>query len=279
MDIFPKNLTHKNLRLAWAVALLVITLLGVFRFSTDAEYAFASAAIIPVFLVAWTGGLKHGLAAAILAVVMWVLTDILSERQFSEAWLPYFNGFIRLSTYCFVAYLTARVRLLLQREIELSTHDALTGLFNRRKFIESGQAEVARAQRYEHSMAVIFLDLDHFKQLNDSQGHDAGDAALKAVGIALGNALRSSDTVARLGGDEFAIILPEIDLAAATDSGHKIAAAVAVSLRTFTPVTASVGVAWFEYANESFDDMLTAADREMYEMKQCGKGGVRIRSC
>ncbi|MBL0142836.1 MAG: GGDEF domain-containing protein [Betaproteobacteria bacterium] len=258
--------------MAWFV------LLGLLRTSTDAEYAFASAAIIPVLLVTWAGGLRQGVLASIFAVAMWVVADALSDREWANAGIALLNGFIRLLTYCFVAYMTSQVRILLNREAELARYDVLTGLLNRRAFLDAGAAEARRASRYPQHLAVAFLDLDDFKKLNDSRGHSAGDTALSAVALALKQALRGTDTMARLGGDEFAIMLPETDLPAATGAGRKIAAAVAEALAPFAPVTASVGVAWFDKPADNFEAMLEAADSLMYEAKRGGKGGLCIRS-
>ena len=278
MDILKKLLVRGKLLVTWAVAALAIVILGVLRHSTDTEYAFASVTIIPVFFVTWVCGFSHGVAAAALAVIMWAATDALSYQGPREIQIVYLNGSVRMATYCFVAYLTARIRTLLQREIELASHDALTGLMNRRAFLEAGHSEVGRALRYGHPVAIVFLDLDNFKQLNDSRGHDVGDTALKSVADALRKTLRTTDTVARLGGDEFGVVLPEIDCNAATEASNKIVAAVGTALTTFAPVTASVGVACFEKPDNDFARMLRLADKLMYEVKQDGKGGMRMRS-
>lgn len=278
MNIIVRLPSFARLLVVWIVAVLLMVLLGLLHESTEAQFAFASAAIIPVFLVTWSGGFVHGAIAAGLAALMWMIGDLRSGQEFREVWIPYLNGVTRLATYCFIAYMTARVRTLLQREVKLSTHDALTGLLNRRAFLEAGEAEAMRAQRYAHPMAVVFLDLDNFKEINDRRGHAAGDAALIAVANALKKTQRVTDTVARLGGDEYAVILPEIDCDAAATAAHKIAAAIVTALTPFKPVTASLGVAWFATGKDEFAAMLKAADALMYEMKEDGKGGVRTRS-
>lgn len=278
MRLLAKLSSLRHNLVAWVFALIVIALLGILRSSTEAEYAFASVVIIPVCLVAWTGGFKHGAVVSALAVVMWILADLLSGRQFAEVWVPWVNGLTRLATYGFVAYMTAWVRTLLTDVVELATRDALTGLLNRRAFFDLGEAEVSRARRYGHPLAVMFLDLDNFKHLNDTQGHDVGDAALKEVAAALKQTLRTTDHIARLGGDEFAILLPEIGHEAVTEAGTKIANAVTTALTAFKEVSASIGVAWFEGQHGDFPGMLKAADALMYEIKQSGKCGVCTRS-
>ncbi len=262
----------------WILAVGLILLLGWLRHFTKAEYAFASAIIVPVFFVTWAGGYWHGIVLSALAAFMWVVTDIMSLRPFSESWIPFVNGMTRLATYCLITYLTARVRTLLKQESELATHDELTGVLNRRAFMEIGTAEANHAKRYGEPAAIMFLDLDDFKQLNDQKGHLMGDNALKAVGLALQATLRSTDHVARMGGDEFAVYLSASHENAAMRAGEKVSMALAQVLKRFPPVTASIGIACFERVGENFDGMLHAADSLMYEVKDRGKNQVLVRS-
>lgn len=262
---------------AWFICIGTIILLGALRTETDAEYAFASLALLPVLAITWTEGRRNGLLLAWLAAAMWAIADIASERQFSSTWIPWVNAATRLMTYSLLVILTAQVRLQLERAHELATHDPLTGLLNRRAFFEAGASETERSQRYAHSLSIVFLDLDNFKQLNDSKGHDAGDAALQVTAKALHGTMRSNDRVARLGGDEFAILLPEIGYDAAVEAGRKISVALNKALRDYPPVSASVGVAWFAKVNQPFPEMLKMADELMYEVKESGKGGMRSR--
>lgn len=262
---------------AWLVSLGGIAALGLFRTATDAELSIASLALLPVIVVAWGFGIRSGLFASLLAAAMWVVGDIASDRHFSAAWIPWANGATRLTTYGLVAYLVDRVHLLAKFEHENAMTDALTGLRNRRSFFAAGQAEVDRASRYGHSLAVVAVDLDNFKKLNDTLGHDAGDAALRAAGRSMLSALRASDHVARIGGDEFAILLPEISYDAAAAVGRKISVAVNKALEAFPPARASIGVGWFPEAVGTFDAMLKVTDKLMYEAKRSGDDNVRLR--
>ena len=255
----------------------MILVLGLIRKATDAEFAFASLALVPVLFTAWISGKWGGLLTAALAAGMWAVGDIASERQFEALWIPWANAITRMVTYSLVALLAAQVRFHFEQEHEHATRDALTGLINRRAFLEAGLSEVERSERYSHSLAVIFLDLDNFKQLNDTRGHEAGDAALQATAQALVRALRISDRVARLGGDEFAVLLPEIAYDEAVEAGSKLNLVVNGALRNFPPVTGSIGVAWFGKVDRAFPEMLRAADELMYEVKEQGKANMRSR--
>lgn len=274
-NFLARDITLRLRLAAWFVGVVAVAALGFLRTTTDAEYVFASAAIIPVVAVAWIGGRKAGILLSLLAAVMWASSELLAERQFSIWWIPYINAVTQFATYAFITHLVTRVSTLLEREREIASRDALTGLPNRRAFFEAGKAEADRSRRYGHPLAVAFLDLDDFKRLNDSQGHEAGDRALKAVAMGLLRSLRTTDHLARLGGDEFAVLLPEIGYDAATEAGNKIAAAADAALKQFPPVSTSVGVAWFESADGDFPAMLDAADTLMYQIKQEGKHGMR----
>lgn len=261
----------------WSICISAIFLLGALRIETEAEYAFASLALLPVLVISWMEGKRSGLFVACLAAAVWVVAGIVAERQFSAPWIPWANTITRLATYSLVALLVAQIRQMFEREYKHATLDALTGLQNRRAFLDAGTREVERSKRYSHPLAVIYLDLDDFKQLNDTLGHDAGDTALRVTASTLLGALRSSDHVTRLGGDEFAVLLPEIGYDATIEAGRKISDAVNSALQGFPPVRGSIGVAWFPKADRMFPEMLKAADRLMYEVKASGKGDMRPR--
>jgi diguanylate cyclase (GGDEF)-like protein len=277
LTTLPQLLKHNRLPLVWIAAVATLLMLGSFRALTGAEFALASAAIVPVYLVAWAGGFRHGLGAALLAAILWFISGLLGTPAHDARWNLLLNGFTRFLTYLLVVYLTARVRALLLQEAAAARRDPLTGLLNRRVFHEIGRGEVLRASRYHHPLAIAFVDLDRFKQLNDSKGHEVGDRALSAMGRALSAALRSTDCVARLGGDEFGIILPEIDQIGAAAAGAKLAAQINAALRPFAPVSASIGIAWFEYADGDFEALLKQADAVMYRIKRERTGGVLVQ--
>ncbi len=161
------------------------------------------------------------------------------------------------------------------RIFHLTHHDALTDLPNRILFADRLKQALARAQRYGRGVGVLFVDLDQFKSINDSLGHETGDALLKIVADRLVRCVRSTDTIARLGGDEFAMVLP--DLARGEDAGlvaQKVLDAVGqpatVGNQTI-PVTASVGIALYPFDATDPDVLLAQADRAMYRAKE--KGG------
>ena len=162
----------------------------------------------------------------------------------------------------------------------LAWNDPLTGLANRRLFAERMSMVIAHAQRKKISMAVLYLDLDGFKAINDTFGHGTGDVLLKMVAERLTATVRKEDTVARLGGDEFIIALPEVDSAdGAAKVALKVIAAVsqpyAIGGHTIN-ITTSAGVSIYPVNGEDADTLMMSADLALYEAKSAGKNTCRI---
>lgn len=156
--------------------------------------------------------------------------------------------------------------------------DALTGLLNRRGFLARVEAEANRCARDGRSLAIAFLDCDHFKQWNDTHGHSAGDQALTTIGAVLKANVRSYDSVARLGGDEFAILLADANEQAARAASARLMDALGVVFRGKNwPLSCSMGVAVYPRP-APVADMIAAADAEMYAVKQTGRGRCRVRT-
>ncbi len=163
---------------------------------------------------------------------------------------------------------------------ELSSHDGLTGLYNRREFENRLREEVQRARRYSKSLSVMMLDLDHFKSINDRYGHQAGDEALIAVADLIRLNARPMDVVCRYGGEELAVILPETDGSGAGIVAERVRAAVAESLTTTAQgdeiqVTVSIGFATFPQDGDTGAELVRAADKALYAAKQGGRNLVR----
>jgi diguanylate cyclase (GGDEF)-like protein len=159
---------------------------------------------------------------------------------------------------------------------EQAVTDPLTGLYNRRYLWEFLRREWVRAKRKDESLAVIMIDLDHFKRINDAHGHQAGDFVLVAVAGLLRNQIRSSDIVCRYGGEEFALVLPEASLENVRLRAEHIRAAIGrLNLRhqgvPLGRITASLGVALFPHHADSPDSLIRAADEAMYEAKHVGR--------
>jgi diguanylate cyclase (GGDEF)-like protein len=165
----------------------------------------------------------------------------------------------------------------LQRQASL---DSLTGLKNRRRFEEDLRVAMARSRRDGSTGAVLMLDLDRFKEVNDTHGHQAGDRMIQEIAAVLRDRTRESDVLARIGGDEFAIVLPRCTPAEARVVAESVAQAIAEHRsgdERLAPVTASVGVARFgEDPRTSIESVISEADTAMYAAKDGGRDGVRV---
>lgn len=158
----------------------------------------------------------------------------------------------------------------------LATRDQLTGLLNRREFDRILEEEQERAARFGHTLALVMVDIDHFKKINDTHGHPTGDAVLRETARRLATQVRSVDRVARYGGEEFGIILMQSDLAAAMDVAQRICATVAreavVAGETLTlDVTVSAGVAVLPDHAKNAAGLVAAADKALYAAKAAGR--------
>jgi diguanylate cyclase (GGDEF)-like protein/PAS domain S-box-containing protein len=150
-------------------------------------------------------------------------------------------------------------------------HDSLTGLYNRRRFEEEVSGQISYAQRYSRPGALLLMDLDTFKFVNDSYGHPSGDRLLCSVAAILSATVRETDVVARIGGDEFAVLLREADESEAVTVAKGLIAAIRAGSKP--TVGASIGIAPFDGAGEKTpDDLLIAADVALYEAKEIGGG-------
>lgn len=151
-------------------------------------------------------------------------------------------------------------------------HDALTGLPNRLLFDEVAERNLAFAERRGHSLALVAVDLDGFKTVNDTQGHATGDEVLKAVAQRIQTMIRASDIAARLGGDEFIVLLSDVDATAAMETARRIVQTLSEPYpQVLAPVSASVGVALFPSHGVDIKSLAQAADRALYRAKQAGK--------
>jgi len=164
---------------------------------------------------------------------------------------------------------------------ELATTDALTQLKNRRLFYTQAEQNLADCRRNERDMSLLVLDIDHFKKVNDTYGHHAGDEVLIRVARLLTRMVRAVDTVARFGGEEFAVLMPETNKLGAAVLAERIRSAIeketiVIDGRTI-PVTASLGIATLAAEQvESIDQMLSIADRRLYLAKNSGRNRICV---
>lgn len=234
------------------------------------SYRLTASAFFALAAVLGTRVIYEGLAAQIGPSAFW--TSPMQTAVFSFA-----SFFPAVATLGFVLMCSDRLYQELERQ---AMTDALTGIRNRRTLYEQATHALALAQRHARPLAVLLIDVDKFKQINDRYGHEAGDTALQLLAAALQRALRSEDLCGRLGGEEFVAVLPETDEAAARASAERLRRAVeqlAFDVHGVpVPLRVSIGVALLR-AGDDFAGLLRRADMAMYEAKNSGRNCVRGR--
>jgi len=161
---------------------------------------------------------------------------------------------------------------------QYTIRDGLTGLYNKKNLLETLENEFQRCKRYNRQLTVMMMDLDHFKKVNDTYGHLAGDRVLVAVADVLKSYFRTADFIARFGGEEFCVILPETPLPAAHLTAERIRMAIAqiklVDNDREIQVTVSIGVAAYDPAMTSHIELVQKADQMLYKAKEGGRNRV-----
>ena len=160
----------------------------------------------------------------------------------------------------------------------LTTIDGLTQIYNKRYFLETLEREISRAHRYRRELSMIMFDIDHFKKINDTYGHLAGDYVLKQLASVVKSRIRREDTMSRYGGEEFAIVLPEVDAYNANQTAEKIRKLVEKTVFKFEdtkiPVTISVGVCSITPDTKDPGEFIKKADEKLYQAKSQGRNQV-----
>jgi len=264
--------TLRVLRLVGAVALIGVVYWINTR--TAPEFRLGILYLIPVLLVAWHDGLVWGILFALGTTLLRYVTGIdqmpagtpLVARAANEAAYLAVLGLA-------IAGLSQLRRTQAQLE-DIATRDSLTSVLNARAFTDELGQELGRNRRYGRPLALIYLDLDDFKRVNDAHGHATGDAVLRLVADAMRSAVRQSDLVGRLGGDEFAVLMPETDGTVAHAAATRLVTGIRTVFRGTPSVTASIGVVSCAGTEAGSEELLRKADQAMYEAKRAGKDRV-----
>jgi len=264
------------LRRALRLSAYVAMTLGVYWANdhTPPEIRLGILYIVPVLLATWTEGLAWGLGFAVVTIG---LREVVAWDQL-PAGTPLLWRLVNAVTYVVVLAVgmagLQRLRHIQQQLSRLATHDPLTGLVNARSFAARLTQELDRNRRYPRPLALLYLDLDDFKVINDSHGHQTGDAVLRLVADAMRSSMRQADIVGRLGGDEFAVLMPETDPPLADAAAHRLAAGLRTVFKGTPTVTASIGVVSCTVSDANTDELLRRGDQAMYEAKRAGKDRV-----
>lgn len=252
-----------------------IVLTGVLDNITGTEYRIFPLYFLPICLVGWRLGYASTLAAAWLSACVWLVANYLGGLQYSTSTVWVVNTITQGASFSIVGVLVVVARKSYLIAHERSRTDSLTGLLNGRAFRDEAARLIALCDRHQRAVTVAYIDLDHFKQVNDRLGHAAGDHVLARVATAMVDASRETDVVARLGGDEFALLLPETDAKGAAIVLERVRANVALILADAPlPVTTSIGAVISSVGQRDIAELLKLADKQLYVSKGTGKNRV-----
>jgi diguanylate cyclase (GGDEF)-like protein len=269
-------LTSPLLRRAFRLAgYVLLTLLVYFVNSvTPPDARLGILYIVPVLLVTWTEGLAWGIIFGLASIGM---REVVAWTQMPAETPMIWRIANALAYVAVVALAMAGLQSLRRSQAELARlviQDQLTNVLNARAFADRLSQELDRNRRYPRPLTLLYMDLDNFKVINDTHGHQTGDAVLRLVADAMRSSVRQADIVGRLGGDEFAVLMPETDAQLADAAAKRLVAGLRTVFKGTPTVTASIGVVSCAATDASTDDLIRRADQAMYDAKRMGKDRV-----
>ena len=214
----------------WLECLALVALVAVLDHVTGADLAFSIFYMGPIVLAAWFISRRAGILFAVSSAIIWGYLDYVDTTHQIAPWIIVWNATMRLGFFWIALELVARTKGASERERGLARTDPLTGVANGRSFADRAHLALSYLRRTGRPVTVAYVDLDHFKEINDALGHAEGDRLLHAVAQAVAGRLRSTDLVARLGGDEFGVLLDDTDAIMAP----KVLAVISASPRPST---------------------------------------------
>jgi len=279
MALMKFSLLEKRGPLFWLSASIgLLAMLGFLDYLTGPEIASSLFYLIPISMGSWYVGRKQGIALSFIGAAVWLAADIASRSIQQSALLYGWNAMVRLVFFLVVSLLLAALRLRLDREKEMARTDYLTGAVNSRFFYELVEMEIHRSLRSQNPFSAAYIDLDHFKAVNDRLGHLSGDQVLKHVVGSVRELMRVTDVVARLGGDEFVLLMPETGEEGAREAIDRIRTRLLDEMRAHDwPVTFSIGAMTFGRPPHSADEIIRLTDDLMYAVKKSGRNAVKYQ--
>ena len=231
--------------------------------------------VMPVLLASWYGGRKTGATIAIFTAIALLATNYSLNFYIKNNISVAYDLLVGLFVYLFISVIVTNFKKVHGVEKDAADTDTLTGANNSRKFYSELGDEIIRSRRYQHIFSLAYMDIDNFKNINDTFGHPIGDELLIQVAKCLLQSLRATDVVARLGGDEFVFLLPETEQVEAKSALLKAEKALKDTMEKYNwDVSFSIGVITFETLPDDVGQAIKLADDLMYKVKRHNKNDI-----
>jgi diguanylate cyclase (GGDEF)-like protein len=274
LEIF-QEISKKNKAYWFIFSLFFVLFIGVADYITGSEISLSIFYMIPISIATLLSGRVGGSIASLFSATIWLLADLTAGSHYSNWVLPYWNAFVRLGYFMLHTWLLSYLQILIQEQRLKALVDPLTGAYNWRYFEEFANKELERERRSKKPLTIAYFDLDNFKHVNDTLGHEIGDQLLKTVTEFIQGQLRPSDIFSRLGGDEFVLLLSEAGYIEAATVLKRIKDVVISEINNKGwPVTLSIGAVTYTDLPPSINPMIKRADDLMYSVKHDGKNDL-----
>ncbi|MFH0795568.1 MAG: GGDEF domain-containing protein [Candidatus Omnitrophota bacterium] len=269
-----KNIIPKPIILL--AGFIAVILLGFTDYITGYELSFSVFYLIPISFVTILSGFSSGMIISVLSAATWLIADLTSGAHYSNFLIPYWNTFVRLGYFSLQSFLLSKLLSELIKSKDRSLRDSLTGAPNWIYFEEFSAKEIRKARREKKPLTVVYIDLDNFKGINDTMGHDIGDYLLRTITDIIQSGIRPNDIMARVGGDEFAILLTELDYGNANHVLLRLKDNIIKEMNSNNwPVTISMGAITYRTIPGSIETLIKQTDGLMYSVKNGGKNDLK----
>jgi diguanylate cyclase (GGDEF)-like protein len=277
IDRFMRGMPRWSLVLAAAVLTLVI---GFLDYLSGEKISLSIFFLLPISITSLYIGKKAGISFCVIGAAISYMVDVSTRQGYIHSAVPVWDAIVQLGFFLLAAVTLSALEAAYVRERGLARSDPLTGVVNTKYFYDLAGREIERAERYGREFSVAYMDLDNFKEVNDSYGHEVGDEVLLTITRIIYANIRKSDIIARLGGDEFIVMFPETRSDDALAAMHKLRELIIHNMQQRNwPVTLSIGMVTYLEPPASVEEMITKADRLMYQVKNTTKDAITWEVC
>ena len=272
-----KYLSERSRTFGFIAGFLSLAAVAFLDYATGNEIVMVLLYLIPIILTSWLLSRRAALIFPVLCGLSLISIDLLNGHVYKNSLVLVWNGATILATFIIITLVFQALKQAYLDERKLARYDIMTGIPNRKMFYEELDKEAYRTGRYGRPFTVAYIDMDNFKRINDTLGHNSGDELLRFVANSIRRNIRISDIVARMGGDEFILLLPETNQERARLVISKLLRHLNSAInKEIWPVSFSIGVLSCESGSCNAREMIKKADELMYEVKRTGKNSAKF---